>query len=304
MFGLADGVSAISTNADHSCALKGGGVWCWGRNGGGQLGNGSTTDSAVPVAVAGLAGVSAISTGPAYSCAQNRDGLWCWGRDFAGYGAAGGFDSLLPTEVSKILAGVTISGKCALKDGGVLCWRDDGASTAVPKLESGVSAINGQCALKGGGLWCWNWNPTTGAVGTLPPPPGLESGVSAISADPSAGFGCAIKDAALWCLDSTGVAAAVPGLDGGVSAVSRSCALREGGVWCWGLADLGDRLGISAPTPLSGLESGVSAISDSCALKDGGVWCWGSNSNGQLGNNSPADSAVPVPVLFTPLGWW
>ena len=33
-------------------------------------------------------------------------------------------------------------------------------------------------------------------------------------------------------------------------------------------------------------------------MKDGRVWCWGSNSNGQLGNNSPAESALPVAVQF------
>ena len=49
--GLTSGVSAISTGSAHSCALKDDGVWCWGSNRNGQFGNGSTTDSPVPVAV-------------------------------------------------------------------------------------------------------------------------------------------------------------------------------------------------------------------------------------------------------------
>jgi alpha-tubulin suppressor-like RCC1 family protein len=53
---------------------------------------------------------------------------------------------------------------------------------------------------------------------------------------------------------------------------------------------------------MPGLGAGVSAISGTCALKEGGVWCWGDNSNGQLGNNSPPYSLVPVAVQFMPPG--
>lgn len=51
--GLASGVTAITTGYQHSCAVKSSGVvTCWGRNNGGQLGNGiasSANASAVPV---------------------------------------------------------------------------------------------------------------------------------------------------------------------------------------------------------------------------------------------------------------
>ena len=63
--GLGAGVTALSAGFDHSCAIDASGAaLCWGSNEGGQLGNGTQTASAAPVAVTGLgSGTTAIAAG-------------------------------------------------------------------------------------------------------------------------------------------------------------------------------------------------------------------------------------------------
>ena len=44
---------SLSAGGSHTCGVTVSGAYCWGANGNGQLGNGTTTDSAVPVKVSG-----------------------------------------------------------------------------------------------------------------------------------------------------------------------------------------------------------------------------------------------------------
>jgi alpha-tubulin suppressor-like RCC1 family protein len=83
--------SAIGLGSSHSCAVVDitngtkGAIECWGRNFYGQLGNGKTIDSAVPVSALALSQAQSVAGGEEYTCAVISGGaVYCWGDNYFG----------------------------------------------------------------------------------------------------------------------------------------------------------------------------------------------------------------------------
>lgn len=122
---------SFAFGVDHLCAtLANGSVRCAGGNGDGQLGNNSTTSSAVPVAVVGLTGeFSRVAAGVRHTCALRTDGrVYCWGSGL--WGQLGDRDAVSRTTAVEVYGLTQVVDlalgnytSCALKsDGTVWCW--------------------------------------------------------------------------------------------------------------------------------------------------------------------------------------
>jgi alpha-tubulin suppressor-like RCC1 family protein len=77
--------SMLTVGSGHTCGLEGGAVLCWGSNGSGKLGNGSTDKSDTPVTVSGQLGFGSVRAGFQHTCAiTTSQSVFCWGDNLDG----------------------------------------------------------------------------------------------------------------------------------------------------------------------------------------------------------------------------
>ncbi len=132
--GLGSGIRTVRAGGSHTCAVKSGGsLVCWGANGDGELGDGSTDNRLEPVDVRGLSsGVFDVATGNFHTCAITEfRGLKCWGDNIdgqLGIGTTENSDVPIDVEVPGSVVSVAAGFKhtCVVDvHGYVLCWGDN-----------------------------------------------------------------------------------------------------------------------------------------------------------------------------------
>ena len=314
----------ISVGLQHTCAIfDDDKVYCWGGNGFGQLGVGSTTDQNTPTVVNLGTGktATAISSGSFHNCAiLNDKTVKCWGVNSSGQvgdrsNTARTSPVAVPLGSGRSATAIHVNGahSCAiLDDGSLLCWGannrgqlGDGTTTSrntpvAVDLGEGrtATAVGGgsshTCAiLDDESLKCWGYN-HNGETG-LPTAhrgdqPG-EMGENLIFVD----------------LDIDKEEEVGPGITLALGG-NHACAIDEDGTLaCWGRNDDG-QLGVSttdndvcpvnntnydcirAPVEVD-LGTGRSAkmvslghVNHTCAILDNGsLLCWGSTALGKLG---------------------
>jgi alpha-tubulin suppressor-like RCC1 family protein len=248
-----------------------------------------------------------VAAGIGHTCAVSEAGeAWCWGWNSHGELGQGEADDgaarwplrvrVLDEPVTAIAVGAGHT--CVItRTGAAKCW----GAVCLGALGDGRSCRDGfePDALE--------------PVDVI----GLDQGVVSLAA----GFvsTCAVlADGSARCWGAVpmqpdrpdGLPRAVPGLEGGVAAITGGvinhyCALMtDGTVHCWGantFGELGDGSGgHEAPAPVPGLQ-GVRAIAagtgHTCALLEtGALRCWGDNGFGQVGDGTTEQRPTPVEV--------
>jgi alpha-tubulin suppressor-like RCC1 family protein len=295
--------TGISAANEQSCGVTSDSRgYCWGRNGQGELGDGTTTNRSKPVAIAGGLSFRQIVAGYDATCGVTTDNrAYCWGLNERGeLGDGTTTQRLTPRAVigghkfSQITFGLEHACALSYPDGKAWCWglnnegqlgigTNDFVAHSTPLAVSGGLTFRRLAAgeyhscgvTTNNKVYCWGRN-TDGQLGdgtlTRRKAPKLVPGtLSFVWVDAGGNTTCAVTN--------------------------------DSHAYCWGYGKYGQRGDgsvterVSSPKPVFGghlflrvTQSG----SHGCAVTASNqAWCWGINVNGQLGDGTTTNRTTP-----------
>jgi alpha-tubulin suppressor-like RCC1 family protein len=323
--------TTLSPGEAHTCGVaSGGAAFCWGYNNSGQLGNGSSSSSRLPVLVEGGLSFASVSAGSGHTCGVIDAGdAYCWGVNSVGQlgdGTTGGTGCSTPpcSNVPVAVAGglrfaslsVGSNHTCGITVGGAIyCWGGNwygelGAGTSVGPEDCSGGFQSGPCstmpvAVLGGLSFV---SVSAGGYHTCGVTTDGETLCWGWNGDGQLGIGNATgpeecSGASSPCSTAPVTVVGDLGLAVVTAGASRTCgATTSGDAYCWGRGQLGDGTTESSSTPVAvagGLTfTSMTAGGHTCGITPGGdAYCWGVNSHGQLGVGTTTASSEPVQVI-------
>ena len=324
------GGSTLKAGVLHACGLATDGLYCWGDNAHGQLGNGTRTGAATPRKVNG--GLTFLSVSPAwdFTCGITTIGAYCWGSAAAGQLGDGkaAFNTYVLSPV-KVLGSESFT---RLSSSGTIT--DESGATC-----SDATCFAHSCALTPSGeIRCWG-----SGIGATPEPLIFNQRFKDVSLGYTYSCGIDLGQIA-YCWGGGGYRESGPLSEGSYlpplpvaevfqsisASADHTCALSVGGdIYCWG-ANTSGQLGAPAnaecrsrfavtpcraePVKISTSSrflavsvgaatrerSDIAPTSHTCAITtDLNIVCWGANGFGELGNGSTQNAPAPTAVAST-----
>jgi hypothetical protein len=323
---------SVTTGGAKTCAVsQRGRAYCWG-----WLGAGMADRSLVPVTRTATPPIdSSIGVGGSTACGLTAAGMaYCWGP--APFGAAGTAIPSAPAFSSLAMAYTTAYGLTASGDVyNWSTYTDSITSLPAPTLVPGGLSFNAISAsayacgtVSGGAAYCWGEN-GTGGLGDSSntyraEPTAVVGGLTFTSVVAGGGHTCGITTGGptyCWGRNLYGAFGdgtktytnfPVPGASG-LTLISvtlgdfHTCGLvASGAAYCWGSGERGsignglfDQAQVT-PAPVSGgltFASISAGTQHTCGLtSSGALYCWGRNEEGELGDGTDTNRAVPTRV--------
>lgn len=286
------------------CSIVAYKLYCWGRNDGGQVGDGTKGNNRTSPKEVKIGGpsdnyyVQAVASGWEHTCAitslsplpnytqTNQTQIWCWGQNTRGQlGYTPGGESLTPRLVTAAQSGLPT----------------DRNFIAISARDH-VCVIGLLTTSTNKGAYCWGYN-ASGQAGDL-----ADNSVPAIKFPASSGLRTA---GGTTFGNVMAISAIAPG---------NTCLINSSSPYCLGLKAYGLLgqpeasppsgntargylpLAPGSPNPLTGKTTKISIdYTHACAIASQRIWCWGSNLDPDTGTyGGRLDPGIAADTVWTP----